>query len=137
MASSSPTFLHGLIRKEARCLLQYLADATPWTASAQRGKLADLLGMAHRERELIDALIRHCLKSKLGSPVLGPYPHSFMDINFVALDFLLPLLRAEQKKRIGELEWSLLTTPESARDLVRKLIQLKRDDLTLLDAMAA
>ena len=51
-----------------------------------------------------------------------------MDLNFVSLDSLMPMLLAEQKKRIAELEWSLLTVPEPARDLVRGLLDVKPQD---------
>jgi hypothetical protein len=136
MGSSPPTFLHGLIRKEARTLMQYIGECSPWTKAADREKLDAILAMSRGERERIETLIGYCIKNKLGNPVLGPYPHSFMDINFVSLAFLKPLLVEEEKKRIADLEWSLLTTPEGARELVRSLVKVKREHLSSLEAIA-
>ena len=133
MNGAPQTQLHGLIRKEARSLLQYLSDAYPWAPAQDHARRDRILARSRREREAIGTLVRYCVRHQLGYPALGSYPEKFMDLNFLSRDSLMPMLLAEQKKRIAELEWSLLTTPEAARDLVRGLIDVKRKTLAELE----
>ena len=90
-----------------------------------------------RERDAIGNLVRYSVRHGLGYPAIGAYPERFMDLNFVSLDSLMPMLLAEQKKRIADLEWSLLTIPEPARDLVRGLLDVKRQTLAELEGTGA
>jgi hypothetical protein len=133
MSGPPQSQLHGLIRKEARSLLQYLSDAYPWSPAQDYARRDRILARSRRERESIGGLVRYCVRHQLGYPALGSYPERFMDLNFVSLDSLMPTLLAEQKKRISELEWSLLTLPEPIRDLVRGLIEVKRKTLAVLE----
>src|SRR5437870_1176656 len=100
-------FVHALIRKEARSLLQYIGESYPWAAADRQDALRTILEMAKHEARQIEQLIRMCIKVKLGNPSLGAYPQSFMGINFMALDFLLPLLIDDHRKHIADLEWSM------------------------------
>jgi hypothetical protein len=129
--------LHGLIRKEAHSLLQYLSDAYPWTPANDVARRDAILACARREQEGIGALVRYCVRHQLGYPSFGAYPEHFMDLNFVSLDSLMPTLLAQQKKRIAELEWSLLTVPVGAGELVRGLIEAKRQTLAVLESAPA
>ena len=137
MDPARTSFLHGLIRKEARCLLQYVREAVPWVSAPERPKLETMLALARREQETLDQLIRHSIKAKLGNPALGAYPEQFMEINFCSLAFLVPRLVADQKKRLAELEWSVLTAPEDVRPLIRELIRVKQENLRILEGLAA
>ena len=137
MNATPPSLLHGLIRKEAHSLLQYLSDAYPWTAAQDHARRDRILARSRRERDAIGTLVRYCVRHGLGYPAIGSYPERFMDLNFVSLDSLMPTLLAEQKKRIAELEWSLLTVPEPARDLIRGLVDVKRQTLAELEGAAA
>jgi hypothetical protein len=132
MSGPAQSQLHGLIRKESRSLLQYLSDAYPWTPAQEVPLRDEILASARRERDAIGDLVRYCVRHQLGYPSFGAYPEHFMDLNFVSLDSLLPTLLAEQKKRIAELEWSLLTVPVGAGELVRGLIEAKRRTLEVL-----
>ena len=128
-----PVFLHGLVRKEARCLLQYVSESSPWSANAT--KLRGILVMAHREGDLLANLIRYCVKKKLGNPGLGAYPHSFMGINFASLDYLLPMLIDDEKTRIADWEWAKLSLPADAVATVEALIHAKKSHLGHLQEM--
>ena len=135
--SGDPAFLHGLVRKEARCLLQYVGDAFPWTSARDFGKRDALLLMSRREREALDRVIRACIKAKTGNPVLGAYAERFMDLNFLAIDYLIPRLLEDQERRVKELEWAVLTVPEFAREPLHELLRVKREDLAMLRELAA
>jgi hypothetical protein len=137
MNACSSSLLHTLIRKESHSLLQYLSDAYPWTAAQDHARRDRILARSRREREAIGALVRFCIRHGIGYPALGAYPERFMDLNFVSLDSLMPALLAEQKQRIAELEWSLLTVPEPARDVVRDLLDVKRQTLVELEGTPA
>ena len=129
MQSPRLQFVHTLIRKEARGLLQYIGESYPWAAADRKEALQTLLQIAKHEARQIEQLIRMCIKAKLGNPALGAYPQSFMCINFMDLDFLLPLLVEDQKKRIADLEWSLLSAPTEFQGLIRDLISAKTKHL--------
>ena len=122
-------FVHGLIRKEARSLLQHVGESFPWVAYDRQDALQTILHMAKHEAHQIEQLIRMAIKTKLGNPALGAYPQSFMGINFMSLDFLLPLLEGDHKKRIADLEWSLLSAPAEFQGLIRDLISAKTKHL--------
>lgn len=132
-----PEFMHMLVRKEARSLLQHVGESFPWVGHERREALENVLRMAKHERHQIENLIRWCIKAKLGNPPLGPYPQSFMGINFASFEFLLPLLVDDQKKRIADLEWSYISAPEAAHGLIRDLISAKKKHLDKMQAMAA
>ena len=120
-----PEFMHALVRKEARCLLQYIGESFPWAGHDRQKALHSILDIAKHEAHQIERLIRWCLKAKFGNPSLGPYPQSFMGINFMSLEFLLPLLVDDQKKRIADLEWSMLSAPSEFQGPLRDLIAAK------------
>ena len=121
--------LHTLIRKEARSLLQYIAESFPWATAARQPALHAILEIAKHESHQVDQLIRHSIKTKLGVPSLGAYPQSFLGINFASLEYLLPLLVDDHKKRIADLEWSLLSAPAESQGLIRDLISAKKKHL--------
>lgn len=132
----SPEFMHALVRREARSLLQYMNESYPWADHQHQEALMSVLRMANHERHQIDRLIRWCIKAKLGNPSLGPYPQSFMSINFMSIEYLLPLLVEDQKKRIADLEWSYISTPHDSHGLIRDLISAKKKHLETLRAFS-
>jgi hypothetical protein len=137
MQSPRLQFVHALIRKEARSLLQYIGESYPWAGADRQEALQTILQIAKHEVRQINQLIRMCIKAKLGNPALGAYPQSFMCINFMALDFLLPLLVEDQKKRIADLEWSLLSAPPEFQGLIRDLISAKTKHLDKMRGLIA
>ena len=68
MQPSRLQFLHALIRKEARSLLQYIAESFPWATAARQPALHAILEIAKHESHQVDQLIRHSIKTKLGVP---------------------------------------------------------------------
>lgn len=134
MQASPTDFMHALIRKEARSLLQYIGESYPWASHERMDALESLLHIAKHEAHQIDRLARWCIKNKLGNPPLGAYPQSFMGINFSSLEFLLPLLINDHKKRIADLEWSLLSAPADAHGLIKDLVGAKKKHLEKLQS---
>jgi hypothetical protein len=130
-------FVHGLIRKEARSLLQFIAESSPWAAADRQDALQTILHMAKHEAHQIEQMIRMSIKTKLGNPSLGAYPQSFMSINFMSLEFLAPLLIDDHKKRIADLEWSQLSAPVEFQGLIRDLTSAKIKHLEKMKTLVA
>jgi hypothetical protein len=130
-------FLRSTMRKESRSLLQYVSESFPWTTRKQEGHAAAIGRMAKTEFDALGRLGRVLLKSRAGVPMPGSYPQSFTTINFMALDFLLPLLIVDQKERIAELEEGLAwLVPGEAKDAVADLVDLKKRHLAEMESLA-
>src|SRR5262249_7654918 len=119
------------------CLLQYIGESYPWAAHDREEALKSVLRMAKHEAHQLEQIVRHCIKTKFGNPALGAYPQSFMGINFQSIEFLLPLLVDDQKRRIADLEWSLLSAPEDFQGLLRDLIAGKKKHLEKMQQLLA
>lgn len=128
----SAALIHGLIRKEARSLLQFVGEAFPWAGRAGEKDRASFLAIAKHEKNLLDDLSRWCQRNKLGAPALGSYPHEFMDSNFLAIDFLLPKIVDEQTRRLAELQWARLSIPEAFRSSYQRYVEVKAKHLERL-----
>ncbi|MFO0863799.1 MAG: hypothetical protein U0744_03930 [Gemmataceae bacterium] len=127
MEASKQELLRSLVRKEGRSLLQYVAESYPWTKPQDQGLVRRVLALAHVENELLARIIRLLLKLRVGAPPLGAYPQSFTTINFMSLDYLLPLLREDQKKRIADIEMLITQFPDGeVRTLLLELADEKR-----------
>ncbi|MBX9680216.1 MAG: hypothetical protein K2X38_15760 [Gemmataceae bacterium] len=134
MDASKQQLLRSLVRKEGRSLLQYVAESFPWTKPEDQGLVRRVLALAHVEGALLARLIRLLLKLRIGAPPLGAYPQSFTTINFMALDFLLPLLREDQKTRIADIEMLITQFPEGdVRSLLLELSHEKRKHLDFMN----
>jgi len=131
-----PEFLHALIRRESRSLMQYIGESYPWAGHDRQAALQTVLDVAKHEQHQIDRLIRWCIKAKLGNPALGAYPQSFLGINFSSIEYLLPLLIDDQKKRIADLEWSYISAPADSHGLIRDLLLAKKKHLEKLQGLA-
>lgn len=134
MDASKQQLLRSLVRKEGRSLLQYVAESFPWTKPEDQGLVRRVLALAHVEGALLARLIRLLLKLRIGAPPLGAYPQSFTTINFMSLDFLLPLLREDQKARIADIEMLMTQFPEGeVRSLLLELAHEKRKHLDFMN----
>ena len=129
--------LQDIVRRESRALLQYVGEAFPWTTPEARGTLAQLQKLVTEERQATDAVSRFLFRHHLTPPYLGSYPSDFTTINFVSLTHLLPLLTDAERRAIADLERDLsnLGEPE-ARGLVQTMLDMKRQHLKALDALA-
>jgi hypothetical protein len=133
MDASKQDLLRSLVRKEGRSLLQYVAESFPWTKPEDDGLVRRVRALAHVENELLAKIIRLLLKLRVGAPPLGAYPQSFTTINFMSLDYLLPLLREDQAKRIADIEMLITQFPEGeVRSLLLDLADEKRKHLDFL-----
>jgi hypothetical protein len=130
--------LQEIVRRESRSLLSYIGDAFPWTTSAGTPALAVLRQVVDRESAAVNVLGRTLVRQKVPMPFLGSYPARFTSCNFIALEYLLPLLVQAQKEGIAALAADLHRVPApEARAAVEALLAVKRQNLTALEELAA
>ena len=126
-----------LLRRESRSFLQYISDSFPWTTPEETDALAQLQKVTDEERSANAALGRFLVRQRITPPHLGPYPVAFTTLNFVSLDHLLPLLAAYERRAIADLENDLVSFADpEGREQVRKLLDMKRQHLKTLEALA-
>ncbi len=130
--------LQDIVHRESRSILQYVEDSYPWTGSAGEAVLAQLHELLLEEQQSIAGLARFLYRQRVPPPYLGSYPEPFTALNYVALDYLLPLLVEHQQKAIADLERDRdrLTNAE-ARAGVEKILEIKRRHLQTLKTLAA
>lgn len=137
MDSLSHSLLEEIIRRESRSLLQYVSEAFPWVTPEEREALSQIEKLIAEERQGVVALGRLLQKRHLPPPYIGPYPMEFANENYVTLDYLLPLLVANQRRAIGDLERDLTCLlDDEAKAAVRKVLDMKRRHLETLEKMA-
>src|SRR5262245_41497894 len=105
--STTSEFLQVLLRKETRSLLQYASESFPWAPAKHEKELKALRHMAKTELEGLALLAKVMSRHKIGIPFAGAYPQSFTTMNFIDWSFFLPLLIADQKERIEDLQEGL------------------------------
>jgi len=138
MDSRTETVLQQLVRREGRSLLQYLSEAFPWTDSAGTAELAQFHQLAQEERDSTAKLMHFLTRKRVGVPNMGAYPSTFTNINFIALDHLIPLLVDAQRKALPDLEHDLANMSDAeARSAVQAVLDTKQRHLRTLEMLAA
>jgi hypothetical protein len=132
------TDLSDLYRRELLSFLQYVRQAPPYAAAADRPKVVTLQQMADEERAALEALGEYLDRARVTMPHVGAFPTAFTNYNFVALRKILPILKDDQAKGLAQLERDAVGLPEGLdRGEVEKLIAVKRRHLTELEALTA
>jgi hypothetical protein len=128
--------LQALVRREGRTLLQYVADAFPWTRNAEHESLQQLQTLIQEDRDANSAVARFLLRNRVAPPYLGPYPMGFTTLNFVSLSNLIPRLIDEQRRSVSALERDLAQIHDpQCRGVVEGFLEVKRRHLKALEAM--
>ena len=119
--------LNRLLINLGRSLLQYVGEAWPWTQ-------AD----AQREQEIIDRLVARqqtqiaelteVLVQRNWAIDFGSYPTQYTDLHYVALDYLLSQIVANEETLLDEIEESLKSCSGDA--VVTTLLERLRDGQT-------
>lgn len=130
-------YLQSLIRQEGRSMLQYVSESFPWTTPENQALLPELKELARQEREGAEGLTRFLLRQRGRPTFLGAYPMSFTNINFIALDHLLPRLVTFQQDRTADLEKGLeRVLHEETRVKLRELLTTKKRHQAHLEGMS-
>jgi hypothetical protein len=130
--------LQAVLRRQVLSLLQYVRDAFPWVGAGEGPLLAQVRQVMNEDLQAVGELTRFLDRKKIMPGYFGSYPMAFTSINFVSLDYVLPLLAEAQRREVAGLERDLagVTDPE-AREQVQKLLDLKRRHLATLEGVAA
>ncbi len=126
--------LAALYRREMLSLLQYVRQITPYASSADKPLVARLSAMADSEGVGLEGFVNYLDRSRITMPHVGAFASAFTTFNFMAVRKLVPLLVADQKRGLADLERDLATLqPGMARDEVEKLAVRKQEHLTELE----
>ena len=129
--------LQQVVQRESRSLLQYLREAFPWTTAQNRNVWEQLQRFIDEERQGVGALVQFLISRLHTFPYLGSYPSSFTNINFVAIEHLLPLVVEDARRSVAALERELAQIPDAeARGQVQTYLEMKRRHLPSLESLA-
>jgi hypothetical protein len=128
--------LQEILRRESRSALRYVAEAFPWTTSTEEKALVSLQQIIATERKAVVGLGQYLIRQRTPLPFLPSYPASFTTINFLAFDYVLPMLIEHQRRSIADVERDLAALKDpGARVEVEKLLAVKRQHLPQLEAL--
>ena len=130
--------LQEIAHRESRSILQYVEDVFPWTNAAEQPTLPRIRKLILEEQACTAGLVRFLFRQRVAPPFLGSYPEHFTALNYVSLDYLLPLLVEYQQKAVADLERDRPRLTDSAAAAeVQKILEIKRRHLQELKALAA
>ncbi len=128
--------LQDIVQRENRSLLQYVRESYPWISSEEHEALAKIQEMIEEEGQGAGDLIRLLQRRKLPPPYLGSYPMGFTNFSFVSLDHMLPLLAANERQGIDQLQRDIESVSDAeARELLHKILAKKRRHLEVIQSL--
>ena len=129
--------LQDVLRRESLALLQYIRDAFPWTGLEEQEAWPRLRRVVEEDAHALAELAQFLARRRVPLPYIGMFPVDFTSINFVSLDYVVPLLLDEQRREAAALEADLprVSDPE-AREQLQRLLDLKRRHLAVLKGLA-
>ena len=129
--------LQGIVRRESRSLLPYIRDSFPWIRNGERSEYDQIREFAQEEQEGAAELTRWLARRRHNVPYLGSYPSNFTTINYVALDYIVPKLVADERRGLTELQQDLASVADpEARAILEKIAATKRTHLKALEEFA-
>jgi hypothetical protein len=137
MDPQSRAVLQALIQRESQSLLHYVCESFPWITAREQEALDRLQQINKEEMESAAVLARYLFKHHIVPAALGSYPMTYTNINYMALDHLMPLLITYQQGQVGELEKDLRKIKDAeARQHVEQFLDMKRRHLGTLEELA-
>jgi hypothetical protein len=136
--AQTQTLLQEIFHRESRSLLQYLQESFPWTTAENQAAVAQVKKMSAEERDGAARVARFLRRHQIDLPYLGAFPMDFTNINFIGLDYAVPLLVKSERAAIAELEQDLkLITDPGAQSLVQDILTVKQRHLKDLETLAS
>ncbi len=129
MLTAAEPILNDVLIALHRSLLQYMADASPWSDEQSASSIAPLAEEAASQAETVEGLTE--LLRERGFPVaFGTYA-DFSNLNYLSLDFLLTRVVKNQAAVVAACESAanaLADHPEDA-ELVQEIVASERERL--------
>lgn len=130
--------LNQLLIDVGRSLLQYTSESWPWASADEEPTREALERMATEQRDVVRALAD--LLAERGYAIdFGSYPTEYTSLHYVAVDFLLSQLIANQEEVAAECEQVARSTSEDddVRTLLEDIVLSERKHLDELKSLAA
>ena len=129
--------LNRLLQVQNRSLLAYLAQASPFVDRADR-RAAEVLANMHANQQAMAARLADAVRERRGRVEGGTFPMDFTNLNFVALNRLLPELIQHQRRDISVIERCVaqLQNDPQARALAEEVLGAERAHLEQLEELA-
>ena len=135
--AQTQALLQDIVRRQSRSLLQYVSEAFPWTTPEEQGALEVIRGLIVEEQALAASVAKFLQRAQVGVPYTGSYPKAFTTINYVSLDYLLPLLIKQERASLEVLEREAEQIGNAeARALVDQIVAVQRRHVTTLEGLA-
>lgn len=88
--------LNAVLVPVGRSLLQYTAEAFPWTSAGSEHIRRDVVRLAQRQQQTVQRLTDEIIALG-GTPEFGTFPTDYTSLHFVAVSFLMAQIVANQE----------------------------------------
>jgi len=102
-STAACSLINSLLVDIHRSLLQYSAEAWPWTAEADEAVREQLLTLAKQQEQSVENMVNF-LRSRKHLVDFGVYPQDYTSLHFVSLDYFLGRLKSSQEGLVQEIE---------------------------------
>jgi hypothetical protein len=129
--------LQETVRREQRSLLQYLAEAFPWTTPGGEAVVAAIGRMSVESQEAVVKITRFLLRNHVELSYLGAFAMDYTNSNFIGLDYALVQLVDEEHYTAAFLEGQLPSLTEGkGKELLENLLAVKKAHLREMETLA-
>ena len=137
-ATQSSARLNAVLIRTYRSLLQYLRECSAWADlnEADVEQAADNMG---REQQALVGRMVELLESRGWAIDFGNFPTEYTDLHYVALDYLLGELVADEAKLIAEAQQARFASGDDPEvvDVLDRLIAAEQQHMARFSTFAA
>lgn len=122
------SLVNGLLIEVHRSLLQYAAEASPWSSEADESLIQEILSLSDEQEKSVLAFVDF-LRSSKWLIDFGVYPHEYTSLHFVGIDYFIARIQESEHALISELEQSLLQLDggSEAFNVVQAVLQREKE----------
>ena len=138
MADSQHTAeLNQLLGALARSLVQYVGECWPWTRVEAEDERRTIDEIVERQQRQIAALA-DLIMGRGTIAEFGTFPTEFTDLHYVALDYLLDQLIADERSLVAAIESAAGACSDDAEaaDLLKQLLAEEQENAATLEKLA-
>lgn len=137
-ATQSSARLNAVLIRTFRSLLQYVEECSAWADMAEGDVEQAVTSMRLEQQALVGRMVE--VLASRGWPIdFGNFPTEYTDLHYVALDFLLGELVADESQLIVEAERVRTASADDPEvfDLLAKLVAAEQQHMARFSALAA